>query len=50
LFCGLFNSGAFVINFVIIALLQAADFWFVKVRRTTRTSCKAYSYKTPFAR
>lgn len=32
LLCGIFNSGAFVINFVIIALLQAADFWFVKAR------------------
>ena len=33
LFCGLFGSGSFVINFVAIALLQAGDFWFVKVCR-----------------
>ena len=32
LFCGLFNSKGFVVNFVVIILLQAVDFWFVKVR------------------
>lgn len=31
LLCGLFNSGQFVVNFVLVACLQAADFWFVKV-------------------
>jgi Eukaryotic protein of unknown function (DUF846) len=32
LFCGLLNSGGFVVNFVVITLLQAVDFWFVKAR------------------
>lgn len=32
LFCGLFNSKGFVVNFVVIILLQAVDFWFVKAR------------------
>jgi len=33
LLCELLNNGAFVINFVLVSLLQAAEFWFVKVRR-----------------
>lgn len=30
LLCGLFNSGGFVLNFVLVALLMSADFWYVK--------------------
>lgn len=31
LLCELLNHGAFVINFVLVVLLQAVDFWYVKV-------------------
>lgn len=41
LFCGLFGSGSFVINFVAIALLQAGDFWFVKVCAGLHTQSKS---------
>ena len=33
LLCELLNHGAFVINFVLVVLLQAVEFWYVKVRR-----------------
>jgi hypothetical protein len=32
LLCELLNHGAFVINFVLVVLLQAGEFWYVKVR------------------
>jgi hypothetical protein len=32
LLCELLNHGAFVINFVLVVLLQAVEFWYVKVR------------------
>ena len=32
LLCELLNNGAFVINFVLVVLLQAVEFWYVKVR------------------
>ena len=31
LLCGLFNSSGFVLNFVLVALLMSADFWYCKV-------------------
>ena len=48
LFCGLFGSGSFVINFVAIALLQAADFWFVKVCRLCKRKQSEQVPLTPF--
>ena len=36
LLCELLNNGAFVINFVLVVLLQAVEFWYVKVRRPRR--------------
>lgn len=32
LLCGLFNSGGFVLNFVLVAILMSMEFWYVKVR------------------
>ena len=32
LLCGLFNSGGFVLNFILVALLISADFWYCKAR------------------
>ena len=32
LLCELFNNGAFVVNFVLVACLQAVDFWYTKAR------------------
>lgn len=37
--CGIFNSGGFVLNFVLVAILMSADFWYVKVRRENYNEC-----------
>jgi hypothetical protein len=36
LLCELLNHGAFVINFVLVTLLMAVEFWYVKVRTRQR--------------
>lgn len=36
LLCELFNNGAFVVNFVLVACLQAVDFWYTKARARGR--------------
>ena len=41
LLCELLNHGAFVINFVLVVLLQAVEFWYVKVRLPARRTLQA---------
>jgi hypothetical protein len=38
LLCEMLNRNQFVVNFVLVALLQAVDFWFTKARTVPRAA------------